>query len=76
MVVWSTQPLPGIFPGGENGRCVRLTILPSSFVDSLEIWEPQTSGTVGAFPGLYWDCLVLIIIPKVTTIGPDSFSLP
>jgi len=30
---WSTQPLtgvPGAFPGGKDGRCVRLTTLPLS----------------------------------------------
>jgi len=61
---------------GEKGRCVRFTILPPSCADRLEIWEPQPPGTVRACPGLYWDCFIFIIIPKVTTTRSDSFSLP
>ena len=34
MALGSTQPLiemiPGVFPGGKGGRCVRLTTLPPS----------------------------------------------
>ena len=34
MVLGSTQPLtelvPGVFPGGKGGRCLRLTTLPPS----------------------------------------------
>jgi hypothetical protein len=43
---------PGMFPGGKGGRCVGLTILPSSCANCLEIWEPQPSGTIRACPGL------------------------
>jgi hypothetical protein len=39
----STQPLTemntGIFPGGKDGRGVRLTTLPISCADCLEMWE-------------------------------------
>jgi hypothetical protein len=38
--------------GGKHGRCVRLTTLPPSFADCLEIWEPQTPETLRACPGL------------------------
>ena len=38
--------------GGKGGRCVGLTILPPSYADCLEIWEPQPSGTLRACPGL------------------------
>jgi len=44
--------VPGIFPGGKGGRCVRLTTLPSSCADCFEIWEPQPPGTLRACPGL------------------------
>jgi hypothetical protein len=43
---------------GKCGRCVGLTNLPPSCADCLEIWEPQTSGTLRACPGLSWDCFV------------------
>ena len=40
------------FLGGKGGRCVRLINLPTSCADCLEIWEPQTAGTLKACPGL------------------------
>jgi hypothetical protein len=40
------------FLGGKLGRCVWLTTLPPSSADCLEIWEPQTPGTLRACPGL------------------------
>jgi hypothetical protein len=40
------------FLGGKGGWCVGLKILPPSSVDCLEIWEPQTPGTLRACPGL------------------------
>jgi len=47
--------------GGKVGRCVRLTPLPPSCADCLEIWEPQTSETLRACPGLCRDCLTLCV---------------
>jgi hypothetical protein len=44
--------VPGIFPVGKCGWCVGLTTLPRSCVDCLEIWEPQTPGTLRACLGL------------------------
>jgi len=48
--------VPGIFPGGKDGRYVGLTTLPPSCADCLEIWEPQPPGILRACPGLYQDC--------------------
>jgi len=33
---------------GKGGRCVKLTYLPPSCADCLEIWEPERPGTVWA----------------------------
>jgi len=45
------------FLRGKGGRCIRLTTLPPSCSNCLEIWEPQPSGTLRACPGLYRDCI-------------------
>jgi len=50
------------FLGSKGGRWLRLTTLPLSCADSLEIWKPQTPGTLRASPGLYWDCFTLTIL--------------
>jgi hypothetical protein len=42
--------------GGKDGRCVRLTTLPPSCADCLEIWRPQLPENLRACPGLYRDC--------------------
>jgi hypothetical protein len=36
----------------KGGRYVRLTTLPTSRIDYLEIWEPQPPGTLRVCPGL------------------------
>jgi len=61
MVLGLTQPLwerntRNISWGGKGGLCVGLTTLPPSCAECLEIWEPQTPGTLRARPGLYWYC--------------------
>jgi hypothetical protein len=59
----SSQPLtrvPGLFPGGEGGRCVELTTLPPSCANCLEIWEPQPPGILRACPEIQWDCFTLL----------------
>jgi hypothetical protein len=38
------------FLGGKDGRCVELT-LPPSCAECLEIWDPQTPGTLRVCPG-------------------------
>jgi len=40
------------FLGGKGGRCIRLTTLPPSSADCLEIRESQPPGTLRACPGL------------------------
>jgi hypothetical protein len=40
------------FLGGKGSWCVRLTIVPPSCTDCLQIWEPQPPGTLRACPGL------------------------
>jgi len=57
MALGLTQPLTemstrNIFWGDKGGQCVGLTTLPPSDADCLEIWEPQTPGTLRACPGL------------------------
>jgi hypothetical protein len=47
-----TKMRPGIIPVGKGVRCVRLTTLPPSCTDCLEIWEPQHPGTLRECPGL------------------------
>jgi len=49
MALGLTQPLTemstrNISWRGKGGRCVRLTTLPPSCADCLEIWEPQHPG--------------------------------
>ena len=41
------------FLWGKDDRCVGLATLPPSYADCLEIWEPQTSGTLRACQVLY-----------------------
>jgi hypothetical protein len=40
------------FLGGKGGRCVRLTALPPSCADCLEMGEPQSPGTLWACNGI------------------------
>jgi len=39
------------FLGRKGGQCVWLRSLPPSCADCLEIWEPQTLGSLRACPG-------------------------
>ena len=38
--------------GGKGGRCLRLTNLPPSCAESLEIWEPEPPGNLRECPDL------------------------
>jgi hypothetical protein len=79
MAVWSTQTLTEMstrnISWGVKTAGAKVYDL-TTFMWRLEIWDPQPPGSVRACPGLYWDCFIVVIIPKVTTIGSDSFSLP
>ena len=63
MALGSTQPLTNeyqeYFLGSKGGQCVRLTTLPPSCADCLEIWEPQLPGTLRVCPGLFRACFTL-----------------
>jgi len=56
MALGLTQPLTEMsnrnISWGKGGRCVGLTTLLLSCADFLEIWEPQTPGTLRVCPGL------------------------
>jgi len=56
MALGLTQPLTEMstrnISWGKGGRCIRLTTLPPSCADCLEIWEPQPPGTLRACSGL------------------------
>jgi hypothetical protein len=56
MALGLTQPLTEMstrnVSWGKGGRCVRLTTLPPSCAECLEIWEPHTPGTLTACLGL------------------------
>jgi hypothetical protein len=57
MALVLTQPLTEMSTryitwGGKGGRYVGLTTLPPFSADCLEIWEPQTPGTLRACPGV------------------------
>ena len=60
----STQPLKEMSTrntswGDKGGPCLRLTTLPHSCADCLEIWVPQLPGTLMTCPGLLYLILVL-----------------
>ena len=81
-----TQPLKEMSTGNISRgiRCVKLTTLPPSYADCLEMWELQPPGTLRACPGLYRDCFTftftftLFYLPKFyaspCTMGTCSLS--
>ena len=50
--VSNTNEYQKYFLGGKDCRNVGLTILLHSYVDCLEMWEPQSLGTLRACPVL------------------------
>ena len=66
------------FLSGKGGRCVRLTTLPPSCADCLEIWEPQPTGTLRACPGVYRVCFTFpFTLVKSNLLKPYlHFSTP
>ena len=48
----STRSISWVGGGGKYDRCVELTTLTPSCANSLQIWEPQLPGTLGACPGM------------------------
>jgi len=82
MALVSTRPIteivPGIFPEGKGGRCVRLTTLPHSCADCLEIWEPKPpSGSVHGLVEMYLVtlCSVSVSSPLCTNCCISGYSL-
>jgi hypothetical protein len=71
--------VPGIFPGGKDGRYLDLTYLPPSYADCLEIWEPQPPWTLRACNG---NALPLYprhrtdMITRAIVAGRDCTTLP
>jgi hypothetical protein len=48
MALRSNQPLKA---ASKGGRCVGLTIWPPSCADCLDVWEPQSPGTLRVCSG-------------------------
>ena len=49
------------FLGCKGGRCVRLTTLPLSYANCLEMWASQPPETLRVYPGLYRDFFTFTI---------------
>jgi len=62
LILGLTQPITEMSTKGD--RCLGLTTLPLSCADCHKIWEPQTSGTHRACPGLYRDCFTFFTIQQ------------
>jgi len=51
----------------------RANNLPPSCANCLEIWEPQSPGTLWACPGLYWGLLYFTFTPEGTQLPSSLF---
>jgi hypothetical protein len=58
--------------GGIDGRCVCLMTLSPSYIDRLEILEPQPSRSLRACPGLYRDCFIFLLISVRGWVDPRA----
>jgi hypothetical protein len=56
-----TEMITKIIAWGKDGRCLGLTVLPSSCADCLETWEPQSPGKPRACAGQLQRLLIFYI---------------
>jgi hypothetical protein len=52
---------------GKGGRCLGLTIESPSYVDCLEIWEPQPPDNLRDSPVMYRDSFTFLNLSKLRT---------
>ena len=77
MALGLTQPLTEMSTrnklGSKGGRCVGLTILPSSVAECLEIWKPQTPGILRACNGIVFiEVTVCVVHYKCPKMPPPT----
>ena len=86
MALGYTQPLTEAstrnisWSGGKGGRYVRLTTLPPSCADCLEIWKPQTPGALRACDRpvqglLYFVGMYIYIMSSIYVYIDDIISI-
>jgi hypothetical protein len=80
MTLGLTKPLTemstrNISWGSKGGRSVRLTTVPASCANCLEIWESQPPGTLGTCPALQWDCFYWKLHLFVYVLVVSLFSI-
>ena len=59
----------------KGSRCVRLTTLPLSCDDCLEICEPQPPGILRVSPGLLWYLFTYVFLPGHPAFRPAMHSV-
>ena len=65
---------------GKGGWWIRLTTLPRSCAECLEIWDPQPPGSLRVCPGLHRDCFTFTfhnhqLKSEDCVAGPRSLNL-
>jgi hypothetical protein len=58
---------------GKGGRLLRLTTLPLSYADCLEIWEPQTPETLAVCTGTAHP-VAYIILAEIALVSLYKFT--